>query len=108
MSIFSASLVLLLRRSDRRKERRQGNKERPSIPYGKEKEGVFSLDGTPLHVDYLGESDPTIFFVHGILATGEVFRYQKPYFARKYRVVSLDLRGHGESSLPASKKDFSI
>jgi pimeloyl-ACP methyl ester carboxylesterase len=108
MSIIFASGVILLRRSDRRKEKREGKKERPSIPYGEKKEGVFSLDGTPLHVDYLGESDPTIFFVHGILASGEVWRYQKPYFARKYRVVGLDLRGHGESSLPANKKDFGI
>jgi pimeloyl-ACP methyl ester carboxylesterase len=108
MSIIFAGGVILLRRSDRRKEKREGKKERPSIPYGEKKEGVFSLDGTPLHVDYLGESDPTIFFVHGILAGGDVWRYQKPYFARKYRVVCFDLRGHGESSLPANKKDFSI
>ena len=101
------SFPILLRRDDRQKESRQGKKERPSIPDGEKKEGISSLDGTPLHVDYLGDSDPTVFFVHGILANRQVFRYQKPFLAGKYRVVSLDLRGHGGSSLPESG-DFSI
>ena len=96
-----------IRQSDRQEEGSQGKRELPAIKDGEKKEGVCSLDGTPLHVDYLGDSDPTIFFVHGILASGQVFRYQKPFFAKKYRVVSLDIRGHGRSSLPKSG-DFCI
>jgi pimeloyl-ACP methyl ester carboxylesterase len=105
-SIVFYGLMILVRFSDRRDERREGKKDRPSMESGEKKEGVRSLDGTPLYVDYLGDSDPTIFFVHGILGSGKVFRYQKPYFAGDYRVVSLDLRGHGRSSLPESG-DFS-
>ncbi|HEY5533292.1 MAG TPA: alpha/beta hydrolase [Candidatus Anoxymicrobiaceae bacterium] len=96
-----------IRQSDRRRESRRGKREPRSITDGKKKEGACSLDGTPLYVDYLGDSDPTILFVHGILSNGQVFRYQKPFFAEKYRVVSLDLRGHGRSSLPR-RGDFCI
>jgi pimeloyl-ACP methyl ester carboxylesterase len=97
----------LIRMRDRRRESRQPKREQPSIVDGKVKEGICSLDGTPLYADYLGESDPTIFFVHGILGNGKVFKYQKPFFAGNYRVVSLDLRGHGRSGLPKSG-DFCI
>jgi pimeloyl-ACP methyl ester carboxylesterase len=100
LAIFSYPYAVRLR--DRRRERRHPKKAHQSIADGREKEGVTSLDGTPLHVDYIGDSDPTVFFVHGILANAQVFRYQKPFFARKYRVVSLDLRGHGRSGLPRS------
>jgi pimeloyl-ACP methyl ester carboxylesterase len=100
LAIFAFPYLIRLR--DRRRERRHPKKEHQAIADGQVKEGVTSLDGTPLHVDYIGDSDPTIFFVHGILANAQVFRYQKPFFARKYRVVSLDLRGHGRSGLPRS------
>lgn len=97
----------LVRASDRRRETREGAGDRPSIMDGEEKQGVCSLDGTPLYVDYLGESDPTVFLVHGYTADGTEFRYQKPYLAEKYRVVSLDLRGHGRSEVPESR-DFGM
>ena len=97
-----------IRQSDRRRESRRGKREPRSITDGKKKEGACSLDGTPLYVDYLGDSDPTIFFVHGILASGQVFRYQKPFFAKKYRVVSLDIRGHGYQACPKVVTSASI
>lgn len=97
----------LVRRMDRRRERAQGTADRPSIMDGKEREGVRSPDGTALYVDYLGERDPTLFLAHGYTCDGTEFRYQKPYLAGKYRVVSLDFRGHGRSELPGSG-DYSI
>jgi pimeloyl-ACP methyl ester carboxylesterase len=106
-AVLVISFPLLMRLRDRRKERRQGLRKRTSIADGAKREGVRSLDGTPLYVDYIGDSDPTVFLVHGILGSGQVFRYQKPWFSRKYRVVSLDLRGHGRSGVPASG-DYSI
>ncbi|MFW6113989.1 MAG: alpha/beta fold hydrolase [Actinomycetota bacterium] len=101
------SIPALVRSADRHRERKGGAADRPSILDGKEKEGVRSQDGTALHVDYLGDNDPTVFLVHGYSESGQIFRYQKPYLAGKYRVVSLDLRGHGRSEVPQSR-DYDI
>jgi len=78
-----------------------------SLPDGKVKEGVVSRDGTRIWVDYIGEADPTVLFLHGWTCNGTIFRYQKHYFKDRYRVVSMDQRGHGRSAMPASK-DLSI
>lgn len=96
------SLPRFIRALDRRRESREGAGGRPSIMDGEERTGICSLDGTPLYADYLGESDPTVFFVHGNPCSGQEFHYQKPYFSNEYRVVSLDLRGFGRSEIPAS------
>ena len=42
----------------------------------------------------------TIVFVHGYAGCAETWEYQVNYFARKYRVVVPDLRGHGQSDAP--------
>src|SRR5687768_5024014 len=41
---------------------------------------------------------PTILFVHGFAESSEVWRAWVPYFARKCRVIRLDLRGFGRST----------
>ena len=43
-------------------------------------------------------TSPTIVFVHGFAESSEVWRGWVPYFARRYRVVRLDLRGFGRST----------
>jgi long-chain acyl-CoA synthetase len=42
----------------------------------------------------------TILFVHGYAGCAETWEYQINYFAREYRVVVPDLRGHGQSDAP--------
>lgn len=42
----------------------------------------------------------TIMFVHGYAGVLESWEYQINYFARQYRVVAPDLRGHGQSDAP--------
>lgn len=42
----------------------------------------------------------TIMFVHGFAGCAETWEYQINYFARSYRVVVPDLRGHGQSDAP--------
>ncbi|MBN2027176.1 MAG: alpha/beta hydrolase [Actinobacteria bacterium] len=93
----------VVRNMDRLRESRKGVSELPSILDGQEKKGIRSLDGTALFVDYLGEKDPTVFLAHGYTGNGTEFHYQKPYLAEKYRVVSMDFRGHGRSEVPESK-----
>ena len=42
----------------------------------------------------------TIMFVHGYAGCAETWEYQINHFARQYRVVAPDLRGHGQSDAP--------
>lgn len=42
----------------------------------------------------------TILFVHGYAGVLESWEYQINHFARNYRVVAYDLRGHGQSDAP--------
>jgi len=45
----------------------------------------------------------TILFVHGYAGCAETWEYQINYFAREYRVVVPDLRGHGQSDAPFTR-----
>jgi len=42
----------------------------------------------------------TILFIHGYAGCAETWEYQINHFARNYRVVIPDLRGHGQSDAP--------
>ncbi len=66
------------------------------------KEGMtFAPDGVEIHYRVLGakrqSADPTLVFVHGWSCSAEFWREQLPTFAKSYRVVTLDLGGHGQS-----------
>jgi pimeloyl-ACP methyl ester carboxylesterase len=44
-----------------------------------------------------GEGDPLL-LIHGLGSSGRDWELQAGYFARHYRVITYDLRGHGQSS----------
>lgn len=56
-------------------------------------------DGTRLSVRVYGpEGAPEIVFVHGIAQSQLAFQHQvESELAQRYRLVTYDLRGHGES-----------
>jgi 3-oxoadipate enol-lactonase len=56
--------------------------------------------GTRLAFEDRGAGKPAIVFVHGLACDRSFFAPQAEHFARQHRVVSLDLRGHGESDKP--------
>jgi pimeloyl-ACP methyl ester carboxylesterase len=60
---------------------------------------AFSEDGTPISYEVYGEGDPTLIFVHGWSCDCRYWREQVPEFSKKYRVVVLDLAGHGHSGM---------
>lgn len=58
---------------------------------------AISKDGTKIIYSVYGKGEPTLVFVHGWCGSRAVWYNQVPYFAKKYRVVVLDLAGHGAS-----------
>ncbi len=58
-----------------------------------------SADGIPLCYEVRGTGGPALVFVHGWSCDRRYWDRQLDHFARKYRVVTLDLAGHGESGL---------
>lgn len=46
--------------------------------------------------------EQTIVFLHGYAGCAETWEHQVNHFAREYRVVVPDLRGHGQSDAPFS------
>jgi len=60
-----------------------------------------SVDGLEIHSTVEGEGPKTIVFVHGWTCDESSWAGQVPAFAGDYRVVTLDLPGHGKSGAPA-------
>lgn len=52
---------------------------------------------TKLYYEDKGEGQ-TVIFVHGVMMSSKFFHKQVPYFSDKYRTITLDLRGHGQST----------
>ena len=62
-----------------------------------------SLDGLQIHSTVRGTGERTVIFVHGWTCDESSWASQVPAFAGDYRVVTLDLPGHGKSAVPAEK-----
>lgn len=61
--------------------------------------------GVNIHYESTGVGRPLV-FIHGWSMSSRVWRYQADELASSNRVVTLDLRGHGESSRTASTYSF--
>lgn len=60
---------------------------------------AISFDGIPLSYEVRGKGEPALIFIHGWCCDRSYWNEQLPHFAQKYKVVSVDLAGHGESEL---------
>jgi pimeloyl-ACP methyl ester carboxylesterase len=61
----------------------------------------LTRDGIQLHYDLTRGGDESYVFVHGWCCNREYFAPQAQYFAKKgHTVLTLDLRGHGVSTVP--------
>jgi pimeloyl-ACP methyl ester carboxylesterase len=58
---------------------------------------AISKDGTKIVYSVFGKGEPALVFIHGWCGSRAVWYKQVPYFAKKYKVVVLDLAGHGAS-----------
>jgi pimeloyl-ACP methyl ester carboxylesterase len=61
---------------------------------------TFTHDGVTLAYEDRGVGRPAFVFVHGWTCNRSFFAPQADYFAPRHRVVSIDLRGHGDSDKP--------
>jgi sigma-B regulation protein RsbQ len=57
------------------------------------------VDGAKIHWTSTG-SGPAVIFVHGWTCDESSWQGQVPAFSKQYRVITLDLPGHGKSDLP--------
>jgi pimeloyl-ACP methyl ester carboxylesterase len=60
---------------------------------------AISSDGVEIHYEIHGKGENTLIFVHGWCCDKSYWREQIPYFSKSYRIVLIDLAGHGESGL---------
>jgi len=61
---------------------------------------TITHNGVKLAYDSRGKGRPAFVFIHGWTCDRSFFAPQAKHFARRHRVVSLDLRGHGQSDKP--------
>ncbi|MFA7675589.1 MAG: alpha/beta hydrolase, partial [Endomicrobiia bacterium] len=58
---------------------------------------AISKDGVPISFSVYGKGDVALVFIPGWSCNSSVWKNQVPYFSKKYRVVTLELAGHGKS-----------
>src|ERR1043166_3681009 len=62
------------------------------------------VDGIRLHWSSSGKGNKAVILVHGWTGDSSMWSAQVPVLAEKYRIVTLDLPGHGRSGSPADGK----
>lgn len=65
-----------------------------------------SFDNEKISYTVFGQGDVTLLFVHGWSCNGGYWREQTPVFEKQYRVITMDLAGHGNSG--RNRKVYSI
>ncbi len=55
-----------------------------------------------IYIDDIGEGFPII-LVHGYFGSSEMWKFQKEYLKKKYRIITPALPGFGESSKAQNK-----
>jgi pimeloyl-ACP methyl ester carboxylesterase len=63
-----------------------------------------SVDGANLHWTSTGNGSQTVILVHGWTCDDTSWNAQVPVVSQKYRVITLDLPGHGQSGSPTNGK----
>jgi len=76
-----------------------GNKRETSLPK------VYNL-GSEINYKVVGDGDTTLFFVHGWCINQSYWDAQVDHFEKRYKVVTIDLPGHGNSD--KNRKDWTI
>lgn len=59
-----------------------------------------TVDGIDIHWTSTGNGPRAVIFVHGWTCDSTSWQYQVPAISQRYRVITLDLPGHGKSGSP--------
>jgi len=68
-----------------------------ALPVGAE---YAKLDNARVYYSVAGKGEPTVVLVHGWTCDGTFWDKQVPELAKNYRVLNVDLPGHGKSDAP--------
>lgn len=69
-------------------------------------EVVSAADGVPIHYSVTGKGEPALVFIHCWTCNRTFWENQVTEFSKTYRVVTIDLPGHGESG--QGRKTWSV
>lgn len=76
------------------------------VSFGQKVQKVKSVDGNEIAFTVLGKGEPALIFVHGWACNKSYWRFQTKDFSKNYKVITLDLTGHGEST--ANRKSYTM
>lgn len=65
-----------------------------------------SIDSEIIAYSVTGDGETTLVFVHGWNCDGRYWQSQIPFFSKDYQVITIDLAGHGHSSI--TRQDFTM
>jgi pimeloyl-ACP methyl ester carboxylesterase len=68
---------------------------------------IVNINGVKLHYEIAGQGQPVV-FLHGLIGSTNDWVSQKEFLSVKYKVVAIDLRGHGKSEVPKTQSEYSI
>lgn len=58
----------------------------------------YTSDSVKIYYEITGKGIPIV-FIHGFGESGQVFRIQKRALSKRYKVITYDIRGHGNSDI---------
>ena len=62
-------------------------------------DSALSADGVSIHYQVQGKGKPALIFIHGWCCDRSYWDEQLSHFTQQYKVVAIDLAGHGDSGL---------
>jgi 3-oxoadipate enol-lactonase len=65
----------------------------------------IEISGVSVHCEMQGEGAETIVFAHGLLWSGKMFEAQMASLKPRYRCISFDFRGQGQTAVTRSGYD---
>jgi 3-oxoadipate enol-lactonase len=60
---------------------------------------TLDVNGIGLYYEVSGQGEPLV-FLHGLGSCSQDWEFQVAEFSKEYRVITMDLRGHGQSARP--------
>jgi len=84
----------------------QQNAETDPVATGPVVDSVASADGVMIHYEVSGKGEPALVFVHGWSCDRSYWKNQVDEFDETYKVVTVDMGGHGGSGL--EREDWTL